>query len=397
MRLAALLRPIASITALLFLASPGLAQSGFSTEATHAVIIDAQSGTVLFDKNASEPMPPASMSKLMTIYVTFKRIKDGRLKLTDTFTVSEDAWRRGGWASGSSNMCLKPKDVVSIEDLVRGVIILSGNDASIVLAEGISGSEAAFSMEMEAHARALGLETASFRNATGWPDPEHLISARDLALLARAIIIEFPDLYAIYSEREFDYCASSPANRFNRNPLLGSFVGADGLKTGYTQESGFGLVGSAVQNGERRIFVFNGMKSQAERAREAQRMMTAAFRDFAMARPFRDGDTVEAVPVFMGKRSSVDVQALQGIAFGYPRGDAGKLKSRLVLFEPLVAPIAAGQVVGEVRIMQGDEVIASTPAIAGQAVARLGAPARALEALIGLIRGTPPQEAPRGE
>lgn len=359
------------------------------TEASHALIMDFDTGAVLFSKNGDEPMPPASMSKLMTMLMVFERIKSGSLRLEDTFIVSEDAWRRGGFASGSSTMCLEPNVEVSVEDLIRGVIILSGNDASIVLAEALSGSEEAFADEMNARAVELGLDSATFVNATGWPDPDHRISALDLAKVARTIIRDHADLYSIYSEATFDYCAEiSPANRFNRNPLLGSFEGADGLKTGRTRESGFGLVASAERRGQRRIVVFNGMETGRGRAREARRLMTAAFRDFQVAEPYAAGDVVAEAAVFLGVEQRVALTVADPVKVAFHRRAARDVEGRIELDEALRAPVVAGTEVGRLIVtVPGSEPV-EAPVFAAADVPRLGIGGRALAALAHLIRSS---------
>ena len=369
-------------------AAPAAAQAGagLATEATHAVIMDFATGQVLFSKDADVPMPPASMSKLMTMLVVFDRIKQGSLSLDDEFIVSEDAWRRGGFASGSATMCLQPRERVRVGDLIRGVIVLSGNDASIVLAEGLSGSEAAFAEEMQVRGEEIGLTAASFRNATGWPDPEHRVSALDLARIARRLIADHPDLYQIYAEREFGWCTESPDNRYNRNPLLGTFDGADGLKTGHTSESGYGLVASAARGEERRIVVFNGMPTNAARAREAQRLLTAAFRDFRVHDVFAAGDTVADAPVFMGEAARVPLIVQEPVTVAYHRRAAGDVSARIDLDAGLKAPITAGDPVGVLTVeVPGAEPITRT-VTAGADVARLGMRGRAVAALVHLIR-----------
>ncbi len=357
------------------------------TDATNAVIMDHETGLVLFAKDAETPMPPASMSKLMTMLMVFEALRDGAISLNDEFIVSEDAWRRGGWASGSSNMCLEPDTRVRVEDLIRGVIILSGNDASIVLAENLAGSEAAFADQMTKRAQELGLDSATFANATGWPDPGHRISALDLAKVARILIDEFPEYYEIYSEREFDYCVDSPANRFNRNPLLATFDGADGLKTGYTSESGYGLVASAVRNGVRRIVVFNGTQSQQGRAREAERLLRSAFADFRVATPFDVGDVVGSVEVFQGVEATVPLRVTDPLTVGYHRRSARDAQATLVFDGPLRAPVAEGAPVGVLRLEAPGIAAVETPVVTAASVERQGMRDRMLGALAAMIRG----------
>lgn len=377
-----------ALGAVFALAGAAGAISPLSTPATHAVILDQATGIVLYSKNGDEPMPPASMSKIMTVLLTFERIDSGSLALTDEVTVSENAWRKGGFATGGSTMCLEPKERVSIEDLLRGVIVLSGNDASIVLAETLAGSEESFALEANIRAEELGLENSHFVNATGWPNDEHRVSALDLARIARETIKNHPELYKIYAEKEFGFCTEAPSNRFNRNPVLGLIEGADGLKTGHTEESGYGLVASAERGGERRIIVFNGLTSNADRSREAERLLNAAFRDFNVATPFKAGDEVATLPVFMGEAEGVKVAVAADITIGYHRLAARDARSRVVYEAPLKAPIKKGDVVGKLQFEIPGAPVQEVDVVAGEAVARMGMTGRAGAALIQLIRGT---------
>ncbi len=376
------------------------AQEAFTplaTRAAHVAILDYETGVLLFGKEPDTPMPPASMSKLMTLLLVFEQLKSGALSLDDEFTTSVDAWRRGGLPSGSSAMCLEPGVRATVEELIRGVIILSGNDASIVLAEAIAGSEAAFADMMSARAQELGFEGAQFANATGWPDPGQRISARALAQLARLIIREHADLYEIFSEETYDYCTAAPSNRFNRNPLLGSFEGADGLKTGRTRESGYGLVGAAARGDTRRIIVFNGMDSEGARAREAERLMRSAFVDFRIHRLFEPGDVVGSVPLFMATENTLPVFVSQAVTVGYHRRAARRADVRIRFEGPLQAPIKAGDVVGEIiiAIPGADAQVHEVKAAAD--VVRLGWRERALAALFHLIRTAGTEEAPAAD
>src|SRR5262245_41016833 len=253
---------------------PKAIDGGYQTAAPHAILIEAESGTVLFEKGADDLVPPASMSKLMTQEVVFNEIKQGRLAPTTEFRVSTNAWRRGGAPSRTSSMFIPINSKVAVDDLLHGAIIQSANDACIVLAEGISGNESTFAELMTKRARELGLTKSTFGNSTGLPDPRQLMSARELAKLARHIVETYPDYYKYYSEREFTW---NKIRQYNRNPLLPMNIGADGLKTGFTKEAGFGLVGSAVQNGLRLIVVVNGLRSEKERADEAKKMLEWGF------------------------------------------------------------------------------------------------------------------------
>jgi len=286
-----------------FAAAPALAQdSAFDTRASHAVILDYETGAILFSKNGDAPMPPASMSKLMTALMVFEALEDGRLTLDDELPVSETAWRRGGAASGSSTMFLELNSRATVRDLLQGIIVQSGNDACIVVAEALGGTEENFALMMTERARELGLDTANFANSTGWPHLEHRISARDLARLAQIIIRDYPQYYEFYAQPVFTY---NGIRQFNRNPLIGSMTGADGLKTGRTDEAGFGLTASAVRDGQRRIVVFNGMESERARADEAERLMRAAFTEFELVNLVEAGGEAGRADVYMGRTPDV--------------------------------------------------------------------------------------------
>jgi D-alanyl-D-alanine carboxypeptidase (penicillin-binding protein 5/6) len=361
-----------------------LAQSAFDTRASHAVILDHETGDMLFSKDGDTPMPPASMSKLMTALMVFEALEDGRLTLETTLPVSENAWRRGGAASGSSTMFLEVNSRAAVGDLIRGIIVQSGNDACIVVAEALGGTEANFAQMMTERAHELGLDSASFANATGWPDPEHRISALDLARLARHIITEYPQYYDIYAESEFTY---NGIRQFNRNPLLGVFEGADGLKTGHTEESGYGLVASAERDGERRIVVFNGMESNRDRADEAERLMRAAFSEFSTVDLVAAGDVLGRADIYLGLEPSVELRASEALSFGLHRRDRDGVTAELVYEGPLNAPVQEGDLVGHLEVSLPDGRELSVPVEAAQSVARKGALGRAGAAFARLIRG----------
>ncbi|MBL4692438.1 MAG: D-alanyl-D-alanine carboxypeptidase, partial [Magnetovibrio sp.] len=257
------------------------------TPASHAYMIDTTTGAVLLDKNGSKLMAPASMSKLMTLFMVFERLQDGRLSLDDKFYVSEDAWRRGGTRTGGSTMFLEPAMRVRVEDLIRGIIVQSGNDACIVVAEALGGSEASFASDMTERARDLGLMDSVFKNSTGWPDPEHRVSARDLAKLAQILAERFPEYFHYFGEKSFVF---NGIKQSNRNPLIYKNMGADGLKTGHTKESGYGLTGTAVRKGRRLVLVVNGLASKKMRSSESQRLLEWGFREFGNYELFKAGD-----------------------------------------------------------------------------------------------------------
>ena len=377
------------IAFLIFVGMAPLARAaGFETPATHAVIMDYDTGLTLYNKDADTPIPPASMTKIMTLYMVFERIKNGALSLDDEFTVSADAWRRGGFSSGSSTMCLRPKERVRVEDLIRGVIVLSGNDAAITLAENIAGSEAAFARQMTERAHALGLKSAQFHNATGWPDPGHVISVHDLARLSRILIRDFPEDYGYFGEREFDWCKVAPSNRYNRNPLLGVFAGADGLKTGHTKQAGYGLAASAKRDGQRRIVVFEGLKTSHGRASEAERLMRAAFGEFEIKTLYGKGANVGEATVYLGTAARVPLVTEDAIKVPLYRPERGAMKAVLVYDGPVRAPVQKGEELGQLVIEKDGAQIASFPLQAGATVEKKGLFGRAIAGLVGLIRGT---------
>ena len=373
------------LLALPAVSAPAAAQNTYQTDASHAVIMDYETGTVLFSKNGDEPMPPASMSKMMTVLMTLEAIESGSLSLDDELPVSEEAWRRGGAASGSSTMFLDVNSRARVQDLLRGVIVQSGNDACIVLAEAIGGSEAAFADMMTQRAHELGLESASFANATGWPNPDHMISAEDLARIARILIRDHPDFYGIWAEREFTY---NGIRQFNRNPLLGVFDGADGLKTGHTEDSGYGLVGSAERDGERRIIVFNGMGSNAARASEAERMMRAALTDYDVYDLFEAGAAVEhAAPVFMGASETVALRTDDAISIGLHRRARRDMTVSVNYDGPIPAPIAEGDRIATLTVEAPGMEPQDYPLVAAETVPQKGLMGRIGAALAHMIRG----------
>lgn len=353
MHIGILTRPAATLLAavlFLLIAITHLAAQGYDTQARGAWVYDHASGQVLMELNADEPLPPASMSKLMTLLMTFEALRDGRLTLETRVPVSEHAMSFGG-----STMFLNTQDRPTIEELIRGVVIVSGNDASVVLGEALSpdGTEAGFANMMTQRARQLGMENSTFRNASGWPAEGHEMSMRDLGILARRLIEEFPEYYGYFVETEFDYEGRSPANRFNRNPLLGLGLGADGLKTGHTSEAGYGLVGSAVQGDRRVTFVITGLASAEARAEESERLLTWAFRQFVMEDIVQSGIESARAPVFMGTEDSVGLAPAEGVEMLVPALLDAEIEANVTFTSPLPAPIAQGDVVGELHIVQG--------------------------------------------
>ncbi len=335
-----------------------------TTPAGFALIMDQKTGEILYEKNASTPTAPASMSKLMTVAIVFERLKVGSLQLSDQFHVSEKAWRMGG-----SKMWVRVDTEISLENLLRGVIVQSGNDACIVLAENIAGSEDAFADLMTKKAREWGMNDSTFTNATGWPDPDHKMSMRDLALLTRKIIRDYPEYYEIFSEREFVW---EKIRQSNRNPLLDSFNGADGLKTGHTEESGYGLVGSAIKNGERRIVVVNGLDSEKERTIESQRLMRIAFDDFAQKTLFKSGDIVGDALVFKGQDKSVPLITHESVELILHRSASSDIGASVIYEGPISAPISENQQIGYLRVDLSGGDSREYPLFAGRAVREMG-------------------------
>jgi len=350
---------------LALLAGPAIAQEAYETKAAQAILIDARTGRVLFAKDADTAVPPASMSKLMTMIMVFEGLKAGKLTLDQTFTVSEDAWRRGGAVSGGSTMYAEVKSSIRLEDLIKGVVVHSANDACIVIAEGLAGSEPAFAQAMTARARELGATNATFRNATGLPDPEHRMSVRDLSVLARHIIQEYPEYYKYYSIPEFTW---NKIKQQNRNPLLKDYPGADGMKTGYTKEAGYGLVGSAQRDGRRLIMVIAGLKSIAERRQEAQNLLDWGFRQFRSVDVYAKGDRVGQARVWGGKQRSVPLLAAANVRVALTAEEQEMAEVKLAYNGPLMAPVEAGREVGKVRFIVDGITVADVPVVTAAAV-----------------------------
>lgn len=332
--------------------------------------MDFETGEFFYEKNADDPMPPASMSKLMTAYLIFERLKDGRLSPDDVFIVSENAWRKGGAKTGSSTMFLKDKQRVKVKDLLRGIIVQSGNDACIVAAENIAGSEAEFAELANQKAKELGLKNSHFANATGWPNPDHKMSAKDLAILAHHIIRDFPEYYSIYSEQSFTF---NGIRQENRNPLLMLMPGiADGIKTGHTSVSGFGLTGSAKKNGRRLIMVVNGLKTMKERGDESLRLMNWGFREFSNYAVLKENVKVVSVPVWLGETKSVSAVPAKGLTLTLPKGRQKDIVAHLKYKTPLKAPVKKGQEIASLVLSAPEHADTAIPLYAERDVKRLG-------------------------
>ena len=354
------------------------------TEAEYAVIMDHETGDILWSKSGDTPMIPASMTKMMTAYFVFDLIDQGEITLQDEMVVSADAWRRGGFPSGTSTMGLRPKERPTVEQLLHGVIIMSGNDACIVLAEGIAGSEEAFARQMTDRAHELGLTSVNFVNSTGLEGEGHVASAADLARLARLTIENYPQYYDWYDDPEYTWGAYTQANR---NPLLGTMDGADGLKTGHLSASGYGLTGSAVRDGKRRIIVLNGTESKQARAQEAERLMRMAFTAFE-TRTIEAGDNrLAELDVWMGERRQVGVRLADSIDVTAHKRAFAKGKSEIVHDRLIEAPISLGdQIATLVVTIEGKEPI-ELPLVAAEDVPRLGFVGRAIEGLSRMLDG----------
>ena len=356
------------------------------TSAEFAYVTDFASGKVLMDKDPDSPMKPASMAKIMTVYVAFQQIADGSLSLDDAFLISEKAWRKGG-----SKTFVEVGKQVAVRDLLMGVVVQSGNDAAIAIAEGISGTEDGFAEEMNYVARQLGMNNTVFKNATGWPDPDQVTTARDLNILATALIRDFPsqdfpDLYPMFAEKTFTY---NGIKQGNRNPLVYGTQGADGLKTGHTEESGYGLVGSALREGQRVVMVLNGMTSMKQRSSESRRLMDLMFREFRQYRFFDKGQAVDRAAVWLGSEARVDLVLEEPLHLVLSRTDRRRMKMSVQWNDPVPAPIKAGQKIGTLTLDFPDRTM-SYDLTAAKGVAELGMFDRVGEALKFLIFGAGP-------
>jgi len=360
--------------------------NAIETIAREAIMLDLDTGDVIFSKNADKRMPPASMSKLMTLYLLYERLRDGVLSLDDTFRVSVDAWKRGGIKSGSSTMFLLPEKRVKISDLIAGIIVQSGNDACIVVAEGLAGTEAAFSEEMTTKAKSMGMLNSTFLNATGWPHPEHLTTARDLATLAKRTILDFPNYYHFYKQLNFSY---NGIEQFNRNPLLYRNMGADGLKTGYTKAAGYGLTASAVRGGRRLILVVNGLPTKKTRRSEPERLLEWGFREFDNYALFKKGTEVDTANVWLGKEATVPLIIEQDVKITLALKSRKKMNVTVKFKGPIPAPIKKGDKIAILTIRAPGHNTLEIPLTAGVDVARLGLIGRLGAALTSILWGHP--------
>lgn len=335
-----------------------------TTKAKQAIVVDYNSGNVLFEKDADKRMPTSSMSKVMTIYMVFDALKKGTLSLDDTMLVSEKAWKKKG-----SKMFVPVGKQVKVEDLIRGVIVQSGNDATIVLAEGLAGDEDSFAAALNRKAKSLGMLNSHFMNASGWPDPDHYSTARDLSILAHAVIDNFPEYYSYYKETEFTY---SKVKQGNRNPLLYRNIGADGLKTGHTEVGGYGLMGTGVKDGRRVIIVVNGLESSKERANEATKLLAWGLNGFRELTLFDDKNDLDRASVYLGKNTTVGLRAKTTLNFVVPKLFENDLDVKINYKSPLKAPIVKGQEVGTVTISIPKGEVVEVPLVTTEAVESLG-------------------------
>jgi D-alanyl-D-alanine carboxypeptidase (penicillin-binding protein 5/6) len=360
-------------------------EAAFDGDAPTAILIEASSGSVLFEKNADELRAPSSMMKLMTAEVVFHALQQGEIKLTDEYRISENAWRRGGAPAGGSTMFANLNSKVSVDDLLHGAIIQSGNDACIALAEGMAGNERTFASDMMTkRARELGMTQSTFGNSNGLPDPANKMTVRELAKLARYVIQTYPEFYKLFGEKEFTW---NKIRQQNRNPLLNSLEGADGLKTGYTKEGGYGMVGSAVQNGLRLIVVINGLEDPDDRASEAKKMLEWGFRNFEARTLFAAEQPVGYAKVFGGESRSVKLASPEPIKVMVQKNGNDKLIARVVYSGPVRAPIEPGQRVGVVKVWRGANIAMEAPIYAAEAVGKGSTMRRAIDGVSELVIG----------
>jgi D-alanyl-D-alanine carboxypeptidase (penicillin-binding protein 5/6) len=374
-----MLRSFIAIALILGGLSGGAHAADFETAATNAIVLDMKSGRVLYAKGIDEAIPTASMSKMVTVYMLLEELAKGAFTEDDTFTVSEKAWRKGG-----SKMFVEVGKQVRIGDLLRGIVIQSGNDASIVVAEGIAGSEEAFADLATRRMKELGLTDTTLKNATGWPDPEHRMSVHDLARIARLTVMNYPDHYQIYSEKSFTY---NNIKQGNRNPILYKFSGGDGLKTGHTNEAGYGLTASAERDGQRLIAVVSGLTSSRQRGEESVKLLDWAFRTFKNYKLISEGETVDTAAVWMGEKTVVPLLLTQDLSITMDRDTRSRMKVHLVYDGPIPAPIQKGEKLADlvIRVPGADPL--RVPVVAGEDVAKLGIAGRIGAVLSHLIFG----------
>jgi len=350
--------------------------------APHAILIDAENGSVLYERDADRMIFPASLAKLMTAEYVFHELKEGRIKLTDEYMVSENAWRKGGAPSHGSTMFAAINSRVPVDDLLHGMIIQSANDACIILAEALAGNETTFGAKLTQRARAIGLEKSVFTNSNGLPDPGEQVTTHELATLTRHIIRTYPEFYPLFGQPDYTW---NKIRQQNRNPLLGMMAGADGLKTGFTKEAGYGLVGSAVQNGLRLIVVVNGVSTAKERAEEAKKILEWGFKNFEQRVLFAEGQTIGAAKVYGGASGRVSLVANGEVRVMLPKTGADKLIARIVYQGPVPAPVAEGTPIGNIKVWRNDGLILTMPLKAAESVGKGNMSQRAFDAVTEMI------------
>jgi D-alanyl-D-alanine carboxypeptidase (penicillin-binding protein 5/6) len=378
-----LIRLLVALATIVGIVAPASAQL-FETRAKEAVLLDANTGTVLFAKNADEQVPPASLAKLMTMEVVFHALKVGRLSMDDEFQVSENAWRTGGAVSGGSTMFAELGSSIRVEDLIQGVIVQSANDGCIIIAEGMAGSEGLFARLMNARAREIGLKNSVFMNSTGLPDPLQKVTMRDLAKLADHIRREYPEYYKYYSQPQFTW---NKILQRNRNPLLSMDIGADGMKTGYTEESGYAIVGSINKDGRRLIVAMSGLPDQRARGEEARKLLEWGLRAFEPYRIFEKDEEIGNVRLYGGEQLTVPVTVKEDLSILLPIADRDNMKARIIYTGPVMAPVEKGQEIATLKVWIGDNLSQETPLYAAYSVGLGPIHRRALDALTELAFG----------
>ena len=376
-------RRLTAIALLLVAISVARPAAAFDTLARSAYVVDVTTDTVLLSKNANVPEPPASMSKLMTVDLLFQALADGRLKMSDTATVSPDAVKLTHM--GGSTMYLKVGDRPTIKQLIQGIIVNSGNDACVAVAEKLAGTQAAFAKLMNAKAKQLGLKNSEFANASGWPNPHQMMSMHDLAILAMHIIKTYPQYYHFFGETEYDYDNRAPGNRFNRNPLLGLGIGADGMKTGHTEASGYGLVGTAKRDGRRVLVVLNGLPTESSRGPEGEKLINWAFGQFTIRKVADKGQVLAKAPVWMGTSPDVGLVPASEVRLLEPILGSGQVTAKVIYDSPLRAPIKAGTKIADLVVSAPGLQDRTIPLVAATTVEKGGVTKRLTTAAMQLL------------
>lgn len=375
---------VAAVFGFSMMSGTGWSQAKFESKAKWAILMDAGTNSVLYEKDADELMPPASMSKLMTLAVVFRALQDGRLSLEDEFSVSEYAWRTGGAPSGGSAMFVPLNGSATLEELLQGIAVQSGNDASIIIAEGMSGSEIAFADVMTEYARSIGLNDSTFRNSTGLPHPDHLMTARELGRLAVHLIKKYPEFYHYFAQKEYRYRKHI---FYNRNPLIYDGIGVDGLKTGFIRDAGYGLTASAERRGQRLVVVVNGLKSKNERRAEAKKLLEWGFRSFRQWKLFDEGEIIGDALVWGGTKRYVDLVGKGNVSILLPRTSTRKIKAQILYEGPLKPPIRKGDRVATLRVTAPNSAVNEIPLYAAEDIGEGTFYMKGLESLLHLAFG----------